>query len=108
MATSKFILMCGVGDMNAKLVADKTGRELIMGREVHGEMMNENGELFADFCAFNDFVNGGSVYKHKDIHKAATCTSPDGHTTLKIRSTSRECEESGDAAYLMMQREEGL
>ncbi|CAH8439139.1 unnamed protein product [Heterobilharzia americana] len=58
-----------MGEMNAKLGADNTGREPIMGREVLSEM-NENGELFADFCAFNDLVIGSSVYKHKDIHKA--------------------------------------
>nr|CAH8827448.1 unnamed protein product [Trichobilharzia regenti] len=71
-----------MGDMNAKLGPDNTGRELIMGREALGEM-NENGELFADFCAFNELVIGGSVYKHKDIHKA-TWVSPDGQTKNQI------------------------
>ncbi|CAH8508135.1 unnamed protein product [Heterobilharzia americana] len=85
------------GDMNAKLAADKIGRESIMCREALGEM-NENGELFADFCAFNDPVIGGNVYKHNDIQKA-TWTAPGGYTTLKIRSTSSECEEDGDATY---------
>ncbi|CAH8455416.1 unnamed protein product [Heterobilharzia americana] len=63
-----------MGDMNAKLGGDNTGRELTMGREALGEM-NENGELFAEFCAFNDLVIGGSVFRHKDIHKA-TWISP--------------------------------
>ncbi|CAH8431477.1 unnamed protein product [Heterobilharzia americana] len=58
-----------MGDMNAKLGGDNTGRELTMGREALGEM-NENGELFAEFCAFNDLVIGGSVFRHKDIHKS--------------------------------------
>ncbi|CAH8433360.1 unnamed protein product [Heterobilharzia americana] len=71
-----------MGDMNAKLGGDNTGRELTMGREALGEM-NENGELFAEFCAFNDLVIGGSVFRHKDIHKA-TWTSPDGHTKNQI------------------------
>nr|CAH8829211.1 unnamed protein product [Trichobilharzia regenti] len=71
-----------MGDMNAKLGPNNTGRELIMGREALGEM-NENGELFADFCAFNELVIGGSVYKHKDIHKA-TWVSPDGQTKNQI------------------------
>ncbi|CAH8868299.1 unnamed protein product [Trichobilharzia szidati] len=71
-----------MGDMNTKLGSDNTGRELIMGREALGEM-NENGELFADFCAFNQLVIGGSVYKHKDIHKA-TWVSPDGRTKNQI------------------------
>ncbi|CAH8583468.1 unnamed protein product [Heterobilharzia americana] len=51
----------GWGDMNAKLHgAENTGRELTMGREALGEVMNENGELFAEFCAFNDLVIGVS------------------------------------------------
>nr|CAH8840894.1 unnamed protein product [Trichobilharzia regenti] len=67
-----------IGDMNAKLGGDNRGRELTMGREALGEM-NNNGELFSDFCGFNDLVIGGSVFKHKDMHKA-TWISPDGHT----------------------------
>ncbi|CAH8866037.1 unnamed protein product [Trichobilharzia szidati] len=63
-------------DMNANLEPDNTGRELSMGREAF-EKMNENGELFSDFYAFNELVIGGSVYKHKYIHKA-TWVSPDG------------------------------
>ncbi|CAH8489250.1 unnamed protein product [Heterobilharzia americana] len=71
-----------MGDMNAKLGADNTGKKLTMGREALGEM-NENGELFAEFCAFNDLVIGGTVFKHKGIHKA-TWISPDGHTKNQI------------------------
>ncbi|CAH8448282.1 unnamed protein product [Heterobilharzia americana] len=59
-----------MGDMNVKLGVDNTGREVIMGREALGEM-NENGELFADFCTFNDLMIGGRVYKHKNIYKAS-------------------------------------
>ncbi|CAH8652566.1 unnamed protein product [Heterobilharzia americana] len=71
-----------------------------MGPEALGEVMNENGELFSEFFAFNDLVIGGSVFKHKDIHKA-TWISPGGHTTLKIRLTSSKSQESGDAASLL-------
>ena len=31
--------------------------------------MNENGERFLEFCAINDLVIGGTLFKHKDIHK---------------------------------------
>ena len=71
-----------MGDMIAKLGSDNKGIEPTMGREALGEM-NKNGELFADFCAFNDLVIGGTVYKHKDIHKAKWI-SPDGHTKKQI------------------------
>ncbi|CAH8848537.1 unnamed protein product [Trichobilharzia szidati] len=57
------------GDMNAKLELDNTGRKFITGREALEEM-NENEDLSVDFCSFSDLVIGGSVYTHKDIHKA--------------------------------------
>lgn len=41
--------------------------------------MNENGERFAAACADNNLVIGGSVFQHKNIHKA-TWVSAD-HTT---------------------------
>ncbi|CAH8588939.1 unnamed protein product [Heterobilharzia americana] len=50
-----------MGDMNAELEVANTGRELMMmmmGGEALGEMMNENGEVFADFCTFNQLVIG--------------------------------------------------
>ena len=46
-----------------------------MGNEGLGDI-NENGELFTDFCGQNDLVIGGTIFPHKDIHKA-TWTAPD-------------------------------
>ena len=46
-----------------------------MGKEGCGEI-NENEELFTDFCYFNSLVIGGSVFPHKRIHKT-TRISPD-------------------------------
>ena len=44
--------------------------------EAHGlGQMNENGERFADLCALNQLVIGGSIFPHKRIHKA-TWISP--------------------------------
>ena len=71
-----------MGDLNAKVGDDNTGRELIMGRHGVGTC-NENGELFTDFCSFNDLVIGGTIYPHKRIHKT-TWTSPDGKTENQI------------------------
>ena len=71
-----------MGDLNAKIGKENLGKELIMGTEALGEI-NENGELFTDFCAFNDLVIGGSVFKHKNIHKE-TWISPDGKTRNQI------------------------
>ena len=64
-----------MGDMNAKVGCDNSGRELIMGKHGLGDM-NENGEFFTDFCGLNDLVIGGTTFAHKDIHKV-TWTSPD-------------------------------
>ncbi|VDP35714.1 unnamed protein product [Schistosoma margrebowiei] len=57
---------------------NNTGYEDIMGRQGLGEK-NENGERFANLCAFNKLVIGGTIFPHKRIHKT-TWTSPD-HTT---------------------------
>ncbi|KAL8596941.1 hypothetical protein ACOMHN_027887 [Nucella lapillus] len=71
-----------MGDMNAKVGANNSDKELIMGKHGMGEQ-NENGELFTDFCTFNDLIIGGTVFPHKKIHKA-TWISPDGRTENQI------------------------
>ncbi|XP_052284462.1 uncharacterized protein LOC127880951 [Dreissena polymorpha] len=71
-----------IGDLNAKVGDDNTDREHIMGRHGVGTCY-ENGELFTDFCAFNDLVIGGNIYPHRRIHKT-TWTAPDGKTENKI------------------------
>ena len=53
-----------------------------MGRHGVGTC-NENGELFIDFCSFNDLVIGGTIYPHTKIHKT-TWTSPDGRSDNQI------------------------
>ena len=32
--------------------------------------MNENGELLTDFCTANELVIGGTLFPHKECHKA--------------------------------------
>ena len=71
-----------MGDANAKIGADNTGYEDIMGKHGLGTM-NNNGERFANLCAFNSLVIGGSIFPHKRIHKA-TWISPDGITENQI------------------------
>ncbi|CAH8630788.1 unnamed protein product [Heterobilharzia americana] len=74
--------------MPIKLVVDNTGRELTMGREALGEVMNENGELIAEFCAFNDLVIGvgqcvqAQGYPQSEPH--GFHQTPDGHTKNQI------------------------
>ena len=71
-----------MGDFNAMIGSNNAGFEEIMGKEGLGEM-NENGLIFANFCDTFDMVIGGSVFKHKRIHKA-TWRHPDQHTENQI------------------------
>ena len=45
--------------------------------------MNENGQRFAELCANNKFVIGGSIFAHKRLHKE-TWVSPDHITENQI------------------------
>ncbi|VDP16754.1 unnamed protein product [Schistosoma margrebowiei] len=67
-----------MGDFNAKVGTDNTGYEDIMKRQGLEER-NENGERFANLCAFSRLVIKGTMFPCKRIHKT-TWTSPD-HTT---------------------------
>ncbi|VDP17703.1 unnamed protein product [Schistosoma margrebowiei] len=69
-------------DFNAKVGTDNTGYEDIMGRHGLGER-NENGERFANLCAFNKLVIDGTIFPHKRIHKT-TWTSLDRTTQNQI------------------------
>ena len=71
-----------MGDLNANVGSDNTDKELIMGRHGVGEQ-NENGELFSEFCKFNDLVIGATLFPHKPSHKK-TWKSPDGKTKNHI------------------------
>ena len=71
-----------MGDLNAKVGNDNTGYEEVMGSHGLGTM-NDNGERFANLCAANNFVIGGTTFQHKKIHKV-TWISPD-HVTKTDR-----------------------
>ena len=73
-----------LGDLNAKVGSDNTGREHVMGKHGIGTI-NDNGERLADFCEENNLLIGGTLFQHKHIHKT-TWTSPDGTTKKPNRS----------------------
>ena len=79
--SSKDITML-IGDLNAKVGRDNEGIENIMGKEGLGSK-NENGDRLIDFCVRQGIVIGGTIFPHKDIHKA-TWISPDGRTKNQI------------------------
>ncbi len=80
--TPKHDVLITMGDFNSKVGCDNTGKERSMGREGLG-CMNDNGSRLIDTCIENDLVIGGTLFKHKTIHKA-TWTSPSGKTKNQI------------------------
>jgi exonuclease III len=65
-----------MGDLNAKVGSDNSGYERTMG--VHGlGMQNGNGERSCEFCQLNGLVITGTLFPHKNVHKA-TWVSADG------------------------------
>ena len=71
-----------IGDFNAKVGNNNTTFERTMGKEGCGHM-NENGERLVDFCESNGLVIGGTLFKHKDIHKL-TWFSPNNRDKNQI------------------------
>ena len=76
------VLTLIIGDLNAKVGFNNTNREMTMGTHGKGDM-NENEELFCDFCATNGLVIGKTLFPHKKSHKL-TWRSPDGMTENQI------------------------
>ena len=71
-----------IGDMNAKVGYDNSNCERAMGKHGCG-VMNDNGERLVDYCLNNNYVIGGTIFAHRDIHKL-TWKSPDGRTSNQI------------------------
>lgn len=57
-----------LGDMNAKVGADNTNCDRVMGSHDCGEI-NVNCSRLIDFCLDNNLVAVGTLFQHKDIHK---------------------------------------
>ncbi|XP_065578596.1 craniofacial development protein 2-like [Artemia franciscana] len=75
-------VLCVVGDLNAKVGADRHYYPEVLGPHGMGEI-NENGTLLIDYALSNDLIIGGSMFDHKTIHKY-TWVSPDGRTKNQI------------------------
>ena len=71
-----------LGDLNAKIGDDNVGLNSVMGRHGTG-VRNENGGMFIDLCMNYNLVIGGSLFPHKDIHKA-TWVAPNQRTFNQI------------------------
>ena len=81
-AVLKHDVLLVIGDLNARVGNNNTGRERVMGR--HGtDTINNNGERMHDLCEFNDLVIGGTILQYELIHKL-TRKSPDGKTESQV------------------------
>jgi endonuclease/exonuclease/phosphatase family metal-dependent hydrolase len=75
-------IMILMGNMNAKVGSNNEGVEQVMG--MHGlDNMNENGEIFINFCANYDLVVGGMLFPYKRCHKIV-CVPPEHITENQI------------------------
>lgn len=75
-----------VGDLNARVGSDNTGREKEIGRNCL-EMINENGKILTDFSAFNELTIRGTLLPHRRCHKTSW-VSPDHQTENQIDQTA--------------------
>lgn len=73
------------GDMNAKVGCDREGYEKVIGTHGMGQR-NDNGKRLCDICDMNELVITGTLFTHKDKHKA-TWISPDRRTKNQIEHT---------------------
>ncbi|XP_062602943.1 craniofacial development protein 2-like [Saccostrea cucullata] len=84
--TPKHDMVIVMGDVNAKVGSDNTGRDACIGVNVHGMgQMNENGERLMDFCEMNGLhvVVCNTIFAHKDNQKY-TWISPDKRTKNQV------------------------
>ena len=79
-----------LGDRNVKVGSDNSGFETVMRKHDIGKM-NENGELFVDFCSFNKLVTGGSVFPHTKVHKMTTRPGNSLTTSAQHQSSEGLC-----------------
>ena len=71
-----------MGDFNAIVGSDNEDLEHVIGKHGVG-VMNNNGELLVELCGLNELRIGGTLFPHKDTHKA-TWVSPDSRTQNQI------------------------
>ena len=72
-----------LGDFNARIGNDTDAWPGVISKHSLHTSANGNGTRFLDFCALHEYVIGGSLFEHKDIHKQ-TWVSPKGDTFTQI------------------------
>lgn len=81
-STLKHDMLMIIEDAKAKVGCDNKNHERVLGREGLG-VMNENGEKLVELCEEYNLVIGGTLFKHKNIHKY-TWTSPNSRDMNQI------------------------
>ena len=71
-----------IRNQNAKVGNDNSQYKRSMGKEDTSKM-NENGGKLANICSTNGLVIGGTLFKHKEIHKL-TWNSPNNRDKNQI------------------------
>ncbi|XP_056006724.1 craniofacial development protein 2-like [Ostrea edulis] len=66
--TPRHDILVVLGNLNAKVGNENIGKEATMGMHGIGET-NNNGERLVELCEENSLVIGGTIFKHRDIHK---------------------------------------
>ena len=72
-----------MGDFYAKIGKEVEALEPAIGLESIHDVTAENGIRLVSLANANEMVVGGTLFAHKDIHKA-TWRSPDGRTENQI------------------------
>ena len=80
--TPRHDVLMVIGDLNARVGEDNTGKERAMGTQGFG-CANNNGERLSDLCVESRLVIGGTLFMHRVIHKT-TWRSPDQRTVSQI------------------------
>ena len=82
------------------------------GQTLAWQKMNENGEILADLCAFNNTIIGGSVFMHRRIHMATRVGITGSHNRKsnrpylhrrKVRKFNAGCESTEEGGCCLEQ-----
>ena len=80
--TPRHDVLMVVGDLNARVGQENTGRERAMSTEGFG-CINNNSDRLSDLCVENNLIIGGTLFKQSNIH-TTTWRSPYNNTVSQI------------------------